>query len=60
VWVDKEWHCAYKEKGTEFIEPIPLEAPELAPPPAELISKHFNDWTLIYEKALSSNNNNAI
>jgi hypothetical protein len=42
-WVSKEWHWALQAKGENFIDPIPLETPELAPPPKELAAKHFND-----------------
>lgn len=49
-WVEKEWRCALKERGVEFIDPIPLETPDLAPPPKELSAKHFNDWTLAFRK----------
>ena len=49
TWVEKEWRIALAKKGIEFIDPIPLEAPDLTPPPAELASLHFNDWTLAFE-----------
>ncbi|MBL8296631.1 MAG: TIR domain-containing protein [Bryobacterales bacterium] len=49
-WVEKEWRCALKERGVEFIDPIPLETPDVAPPPKELSTKHFNDWTLAFRK----------
>jgi hypothetical protein len=42
-WVSKEWHWALQAKGVDFIDPVPLETPELAPPPQELAAKHFND-----------------
>ena len=42
-WVDFEWRFAYNEKGIDSIEPIPLEPPQLCPPPNELAEKHFND-----------------
>ncbi|HUT33046.1 MAG TPA: twin-arginine translocase subunit TatC [Planctomycetota bacterium] len=48
VWVDKEWRCALKARGLDFIDPVPLVSPEAVPPPAELASKHFNDWVLAY------------
>jgi len=41
-WVAREWQWALA-KGLDFIDPVPLEGPELAPPPAELAAKHFND-----------------
>ena len=49
-WVEKEWRCALETRGLEFIDPVPLVAPELAPPPAELSSKHFNDWVLAFRR----------
>jgi len=47
-WVDKEWHWALEAKGKDFIDPIPLEAPDVAPPPQELTAKHFNDPLLAF------------
>ena len=32
--------------GLEAIEPVPMEPPDICPPPKELESKHFNDSTL--------------
>jgi len=49
-WVEKEWRCALKSKGIEFIDPVPLEPPDLAPPPRELGAKHFNDWILAFQR----------
>jgi len=46
-WVEQEWHYALEHKGIHAIEPIPLEPPDLCPPPAELSRKHFND-SLLY------------
>ena len=34
-------------QGIESIEPIPIDPPDLCPPPQELQSKHFND-SLLY------------
>jgi len=51
LWVEKEWKCALKLKGIDFIDPIPLDSPENVPPPVELTEKHFNDWTLAYSRA---------
>ncbi len=45
-WVDKEWRYALKQKGKECIEPIPMEQPDICPPPKELAGKHFNDELL--------------
>lgn len=46
-WVEREWRFALENKGVEAIEPIPLEQPDVCPPPRELWSKHFND-SLLY------------
>jgi hypothetical protein len=35
-WVKKEWHWALQSKGLDFIDPVPLEGQEYAPPPGEL------------------------
>ncbi len=50
-WVDKEWRYALETKGPEAIEPLPIESPDLCPPPAELVGKHFNDRMLYIIKA---------
>jgi len=42
-WVEKEWRYAYQSRGIDFIDPVPLESPVLAPPPPELSKKHFNE-----------------
>lgn len=48
-YVDWEWRLALAHRGIDFIDPIPLESPERAPPPDELKDKHFRDWTLGFE-----------
>ncbi|MDR1518197.1 MAG: toll/interleukin-1 receptor domain-containing protein [Dysgonamonadaceae bacterium] len=53
LFVEREWRYALNKKGIEFIEPIPLEKPEIAPPPDELKQKHFGCWALYF----MSNNN---
>lgn len=45
-WVDEEWRYALEQKGVECIEPVPIEPPDVCPPPAELRHKHFNDKLL--------------
>ena len=45
-WVDREWRYALERKGIDSIEPIPLEQPDVCPPPVELSHKHFNDSML--------------
>ena len=45
--VEKEWRYALSCKGLDCIEPVPIDPPELCPPPDELKKKHFND-TLLY------------
>lgn len=48
-WVEKEWRFALAKRGLNFIDPIPLVAPEKIPPPTELADAlHFRDWTLAY------------
>jgi hypothetical protein len=42
-WVTKEWRLALNWRGLAFIDPVPLEGPEQAPPPPELAAKQFND-----------------
>jgi kumamolisin len=49
-WVEKEWRCALRKRGIEFIDPIPLESPDKSPPPPALSSLHFNDWTLAFRR----------
>jgi division protein CdvB (Snf7/Vps24/ESCRT-III family) len=44
-WVEKEWRCALEKRGLDFIDPVALVDPERVPPPPELSSKQFNDWT---------------
>jgi HEAT repeat protein len=46
VWVEREWRTALRTKGLNGIDPVPLETPDKAPPPAELTGLHFNQWTL--------------
>lgn len=47
-WVEREWRCALKSRGLDFIDPVPLVSPEEVPPPPELAGKHFNDWVLAF------------
>ncbi len=50
-WVDMEWRYALANKGQDAIEPVPIDSPDVCPPPAELSSKHFNDKMLYIIKA---------
>lgn len=50
-WVDMEWRYALESKGEECIEPIPIDSPDVCPPPVELQQKHFNDRMLYIIKA---------
>lgn len=50
-WVEWEWRTALASKGIKAIHPVPLEAPQLAPPPPELSSLHFNDRYLMVRDA---------
>jgi len=47
IWVEKEWRYMLVHKGSDSIEPLPIEPPELCPPPEELNTKYFND-NLLY------------
>lgn len=48
-WVEWEWRTALGARGIDYIDPVPLAAPEEAPPPRELAEHlHFNDWVLAY------------
>jgi len=47
-WVKREWRFALREKGMDFIDPFPLDSPQLAPPPKELGKLHFNDRYLMF------------
>jgi len=49
-WVEIEWRTALASKGLEHIDPVPLEPGDVTPPPPELTTLHFNDWTLAFEK----------
>jgi serine/threonine protein kinase len=54
-WVEKEWRCALKARGLDFIDPVPLVSPSKVPPPRELASRHFNDWVLAFMRGQQSN-----
>ena len=45
-WVETEWRYALERKGTEAVEPVPLEFPDKCPPPKELEHKFFGDKLL--------------
>jgi hypothetical protein len=40
-YVEGEWRYALEQKGIDFIDPVPLESPEIVPPPVELAKLHF-------------------
>ena len=42
-WVDWEWRLALSRRGLDYIDPVPLDDPELCPPPTELSELHFGD-----------------
>jgi hypothetical protein len=48
VWVEREWRLGLVKRGLDFIDPVPLEPPTKVPPPPELASLHFNEWTLAF------------
>ena len=43
AWVKKEWQHALASRGIDYIDPVPLETPEFAPPPNALRALHFGD-----------------
>ena len=47
-WVEKEWRLALRSRGLGYIDPVPLEEPNRAPPPQELKALHFSDAYLAY------------
>lgn len=49
-WVETEWRTALETKGIDSISPVPLESPHEAPPPKELSTLHFDEWTLAFEE----------
>lgn len=49
--VAKEWRYAMLRRGIGFIKPVPLESPELAPPPQELQALHFGSRYLLVRDA---------
>lgn len=49
--VNDEWHYALQHKGLKAIVPMPLAMPAECPPPQELSSLHFCDWTMAYSHA---------
>ena len=57
-WVDREWRIALRTKGLDGIDPVPLEPPHISPPPQELASLHFNEWTLHFRQPGASSSAN--
>jgi hypothetical protein len=51
-WVRWEYHTACETKDLSAILPMPLEDPELAPPPAELADRHLRDRFMVAAYAL--------
>lgn len=47
-WVNIEWRFALDKRGLHYIDPVPLEDIEQAPPPEELKELHFNDSYVAY------------
>ena len=43
TWVTKEWQHALANRGLAYIDPVPLEMPDVAPPPEALRALHFGD-----------------
>ena len=47
-WVQRELSMALELKDLQDIEPVPLEAPDVCPPPESLRRKHFFNCLLNY------------
>jgi hypothetical protein len=47
-WVGREWKLALDRRGLNYIDPVPLEEPDRAPPPQALAALHFSDAYLVY------------
>jgi hypothetical protein len=47
-WVAREWKLALDRRGLNYIDPVPLEELDQAPPPPELAALHFSDAYLVY------------
>jgi ATP-dependent Clp protease ATP-binding subunit ClpC len=49
-WVEREWLCALHTKGIDFIHPIPLDPPDLVPPPDKLLGSGLDAWRAAYNR----------
>lgn len=49
-WVNWEWRSAFKQRGLDFIDPVPLVSFKKVPPPDELKDIHFDDALLAHMK----------
>lgn len=47
-WVEREWKLALHKRGISYIDPVPLDEPDLVSPPQELASLHFFDAYVSY------------
>ena len=45
--VEREWRYALRLRGIDFIDPVPLVSPDVAPPPPELATLHGGDWHVV-------------
>ena len=44
--IEREWKYFLGKKGIDCIEPLPIDPPDICPPPYELRNKYFNDRML--------------
>lgn len=51
--VRKEWTYALKKRGLRHISPVPLDPPDICPPPKELEELHFGDSSFYYNEDMS-------
>ena len=49
--IEREWRYALRLRGIDFIDAIPLDPPEVAPPPPELATLHDGNWRAAHEIA---------
>ena len=47
-YVEKEWRLALENRGIDYIDPVPLQIPSVAPPPQDLSALHFADAYATY------------
>ena len=49
--IEREWRYALRLRGIDFIDAIPLDPPEVAPPPPALTTLQDGNWRAAHEIA---------